>query len=887
MAKTLRLTLVNPDPSAGRWDAIAAAVVDWADAEGAALRDAIVMLPFAQLLPLARSAFARRGGWMPRIETTRTLAAGLGPVVSAEPTQISFDATIDALNAAALLRSQPWGAAWARRDARGFDQAARALMDTAHAMVRAASALPAAERSGHWHRAREAMSPTSGPGATESLLARVALEWAALAPARATDRLFDLANVSAWVAVRAGGDDPLTTRLMADSTAPGLLIDTDATAEDPFGALGLAHPPSFAVCDGFEDEAQSAAAQVLEHLKRGVVPVALIAQDRVLVRRVRALLEREPLRLLDETGWKLSTTRAAAQVMSMLRAARADATTDALLDWLKSGSACTGADAVALSSLEAACRRRSLTSVAALAQAVLSQADFAPEAGRLWASASAVLAMLSAGRRRPLAQWLLDLARALSAAGEWPALQADDAGRQVISALRLGHGEWLANPAWVSGASQASMDHDEFATWTDTVLEQATFLPSQGHDEPAHVVITPLAHAMLRPFAAVVFPGADDRRLGAAQASTTLLNDRQALTLQVPTSAQRRETELLGFAQLLATPHVTFMRRRVDGAEPVADSPLIERLSLALAAQGRTLERWSDPREPVELPRTPVHMTAPVAPGLLPKRLSASACEALRACPYRFFALHMLHLRERDELERDIGKRDYGTWLHAVLFEFHSSRTDPAPGAVDLERLMSLAADQQARHGIGDADFLPFAASFAHLAPRYVEWLQERDRDGARWLRGEDDIGTRHDALGDIELRGIVDRVDEVQRGAAIQVIDYKTGGAAALKEKVKQPFEDTQLAFYAALVGSTTARPLHAMYLALDGGKHLEEIRHKDVETSAAALVEGLAHDLQRLRDGAGLPALGEGKTCDHCEARGVCRRDHWSDGAPLEPSP
>ncbi|MEO5696376.1 MAG: hypothetical protein ABIQ60_04485, partial [Burkholderiaceae bacterium] len=258
MAKTLRLTLVNPDPSAGRWDAIAAAVVEWADAQGVALRDAIVLLPFAQLLPLARTAFARSGGWMPRIETTKTLAASLGPAVPAEPTQISFDATIDALSAAVLLRSQPWGAAWARRDRRGFDQATRAMMLTAHEMVRAASALPPAERSGHWHLAREAMSPTSGPGATESLLARVALEWAALAPARATDRLFGLANVSAWIAVRAGGEDSLTTRLMADSTAPGLLIDTDVTPEDPFGALLVAHPPSFAVCDGFEDEAQSA-----------------------------------------------------------------------------------------------------------------------------------------------------------------------------------------------------------------------------------------------------------------------------------------------------------------------------------------------------------------------------------------------------------------------------------------------------------------------------------------------------------------------------------------------------------------------------------------------------------------------------------------------------
>ena len=32
-------------------------------------------------------------------------------------------------------------------------------------------------------------------------------------------------------------------------------------------------------------------------------------------------------------------------------------------------------------------------------------------------------------------------------------------------------------------------------------------------------------------------------------------------------------------------------------------------------------------------------------------------------------------------------------------------------------------------------------------------------------------------------------------------------------------------------------------------------------------------------MRDGAALPALGEGPVCDFCEARGLCRRDHWAD--------
>ena len=878
MATIVRLTLDQFDPGGGRWDAIAASINAWARNEGIALRDVCLLLPFAQLLPLARRAFAREGGWMPRIETTKTLAASFGPAPPAEPGQLTFDATIDALNAAALLRSQVWGAAWARRDPRGFEQAVGALVDTAHELARAAFPTPAAERGAHWARARELLAPMSGPGATERLLARIALEWACNAPAPATDRLFVGAMPATWIAVQAGGPDPLIARLMADAQVPCGVIDTDAPEHDPFGDVAPGRVPAFTVCASFEHEAQCAAAQVLAHVQRGEVPVALIAQDRLLVRRVRALLEREALCLLDETGWKLSTTRAAAQVMTLLRAAHADATTDALLDWLKAGTAWTSdanADGAALAALEAACRRGPVTRAAALAGATLE-----PAAARLWAAASAVLGELPTPRRQPLARWLATLAAALADCGALRMLQADDAGQQVVAALRLGPGASPAS-AWSLVASQSSMNFDEFRAWVDAVLEQATFAPTPVNDEPAQVVIAPLARAMLRPFAAVVFPGADDKRLGAWPAQTSLLGDAQAAALGMPTAAQRRSAELLAFVQVLAVPRVTFMRRRVDGTDPLADSPLVERLSLALAARGLALATWHDPRITLQLVPTPIRRSAPSAPGLLPARLSASACEALRACPYRFFALNLLRLREDDELEREIEKRDYGTWLHAVLFEFHRGRQAPAPSETEVARLMALVTASRETQGIGDADFLPFAASFASFAPRYIAWLHERDAQGARWLRGEDDVSIQPPQLEGTELRGIIDRVDEVRAGAgaAIELIDYKTGSAASLKEKVHQPLEDTQLAFYAALMRTCTELPLQAIYLALDGSKGLEEVEHKGVEASAAMLVEGLAHDLRRLRGGAGLPALGVGSTCEHCAARGICRRDHWTD--------
>lgn len=871
MATIVRLALENDIYARDRWGAIADTAIAWTDAQRTLLRDAVVLVPFAQLLSPARRAFGRAGGWMPRIETTKTLAASLGPPAPAQLGQVSFDPTLDALNGAALLRSQAWGAAWARRDARGFEQAVSALVATAHELVRGAAAVPPSARAAHWAAARELLAPASGPGATERLLARVALEWACLAPAPATDRLFTVPPPAAWIIVQAGGPDALTTRLITDGPAPALVLDTDPADDAPFAGLGANRAPAFALCDGFEHEAQCAAAQILAHVQRGELPIALIAQDRVLVRRIRALLDRHELRLLDETGWTLSTTRAAALVMSLLQAARPDAGTDALLDWLKAGTD----DEAALGALEAACRREQVARVAGLARVTLE-----PAAARLWSAASAVLASLNAVRRQPLSAWLAALSSALQASGAMATLQADDAGRQVLAALRLG--PLAANAgAWAAGAAQLVIGLGEFRNWVDGVLERATFRPAAGFDDTPDVIITPLAGAMLRPFAAIVLPGADDRRLGAPGGTPSLLGDAQASALGATSSADRRRTELLAFTQMLATPRLTLLRRRVDGNDPLADSPLVERLSNALAARGAALAAWHDPRIEIEVAATPIRMSAPSAPALLPARLSASACEALRACPYRFFALNMLRAREDDELEREVEKRDYGTWLHAVLYDFHRTREAPADHATELARLIALAAASQAAHDIVDADFLPFAASFESFAPRYIAWLHARDADGARWLSGEDEVVLQLEALGGTELRGIVDRIDERRVGAqaTIDLIDYKTGSAAGLREKVRQPLEDTQLAFYAALMRSRTELPLTARYLALDGSQRLEEIEHEGVEASASALVDGLADELRRLRAGAGMPALGVGSTCEYCAARGVCRRDHWAD--------
>ena len=108
-----------------------------------------------------------------------------------------------------------------------------------------------------------------------------------------------------------------------------------------------------------------------------------------------------------------------------------------------------------------------------------------------------------------------------------------------------------------------------------------------------------------------------------------------------------------------------------------------------------------------------------------------------------------------------------------------------------------------------------------------------------------------------------------------LMVIDYKTEPRDTTSRRIKEPMEDTQLAFYAALLPEDTLRAAYVNLGERDGGKTYEQI---DVVAARDALIEGLLGDLGRIARGAPLPAQGEGTVCEFCAARGLCRKDFWA---------
>ncbi len=828
----------------GFWPRVAGTVDAWLTSTAAAPRDAVLLLPHSGLLAPARAAYAARGGWQPRIETAATLAASLAPPAAAAPGMLCGDRATDKLSAATLLRRQSFGAAWADCDPRAFRSAVDAFVSTAQAAHDASARETPDARAAWWAALREALPPSGGPGASERLLARMAIEWAASAEAPATDALHSL-DLSAWVLLHAGG----SVAVPLPHGAAVLHLDADGEPARPFDEAA-ALPPPRRICAGVrEDEAGAATLAVLEALDEGAGSVALIAQDRLVVRRIRALLERAGVAIDDETGWTLSTTRAAAHLMAWLRAAAPGASRDASIEALRA----EGHDEAAVSALEDAWRRERPPATTALAAL-----DSLRQRIDRWQPSQA----------RALTEWLLSFRQV--APGLMAMQDADAAGRQVLAVLQL---QGAPTASWHGAAQATRFDLAGFTAWVDETLEGSMWRPVPAAG--ARVSIVPLARAVLRPFDAVVFPGCDAQHLGASDAAPGLLPGAVARQFGLADAEQRRVQETLAFAQLLRAPKLTLLRRTQEGSEPVAPSALVERAMLARRRFGAVIED----EQAVVLPltrvaRQPVTRPAPAMDRAMPQRLSATTVQALRDCPYKFFARVALGLTEGNELDAVLDNSDYGRWMHGLLYRFHTQRS----GSNDHGELLAAADAEQVQMGIDAAALLPYRAAFDTFAGQYLSWLRDHEAEGWRFQSGEAERRCAPPDLDGVVLDGRLDRVDRHADGAAM-LIDYKTGQRDKLKKRVGEPLEDTQLAFYAALLTEEAGdAPPRAIYLSLAEREPPKEIEHNDVALSAALLIDGLSADLDALRNGAGAPALGEGDVCRTCEARGLCRRDQWS---------
>ncbi|MDR2240854.1 MAG: PD-(D/E)XK nuclease family protein [Zoogloeaceae bacterium] len=676
-------------------------------------------------------------------------------------------------------------------------------------------------------------------------------------------------------------DDELSSPLM-----PSLIARAEA-ARAAFPLSPLAGRLRLIGAASLEAEAATAAAEVKRWLAAGHSAIALVAADRVAARRTRALLERDGILARDETGWKLSTTRAAALIDAWLEVAATDAYHRALLDLVKSpfvfGDLPEAALQAGLLQLESGLARYNLASGLSRYETALARQGDCAEALELLRRVAAARRVLPRGGAF-VADWLAALTQSLAALGALDGLARDGAGATLLELLRARQEELAAVPP--------RLTFNEWREWLDREFENAAFV-DQGIDSP--LVMTHLAATRLRRFDAAILIGADRGNLASVFSGAVFGNQavRADLGLPLPAEAAARlRDDLAGL--IVSCGEVTATWQILRGDEANLLCPELDLLSVLHA------HAWGDgltaaavmavaAPPPVSVVNSAVNIAAnpgtamprPAAPQRTPLRLSTSAYASLVACPYQFFVRRMLGLAEADEVSEAFEKRDYGEFVHRILTRFHAAH----PRLADLPEA-ALAADLEA---ISRALFAPriaenflehaWLARWLDCVPGYIAWQKAREAAGWRYAGGE---LARERILplpggGEVTLHGRLDRLD-VRDDAAEAVLDYKTQNTQNVRRRLADAAEEVQLACYALLQGGQVTE---AAYVALDG-ETPAALPLPEVQAVARAQGARLTAAVAALRAGAALPAHGAETVCAWCEARGLCRRDYHAGIQP-----
>jgi len=625
-----------------------------------------------------------------------------------------------------------------------------------------------------------------------------------------------------------------------------------------------------------EQEARAAEVQVRRWLLAGKQDIALVAQDRLVARRVRALLERAGVLVCDETGWTFSTLAVSTVLMRWLDALQSDFYYQDLLDLIKSP--------FIFADQQASTRKQTVYQLEQLVRkhGVASHLDAFLDLAHGEAEVQTALARLrqaaDALRRNSdtLSGWLGALDKSLSILGVLQGLAADDAGAQLLQALQNWQHELVED--------NTRFSRTEWRHWLAQQLDENTF-SDISIDSP--VILASLTSTRWRAFDAVLLLGSDAEHLPGTDNGGMWFNDAVRSTLGLPTReallAQQRD-DLLALLVMNDTVLATWQASK-DGENNLL-SPYLEMLrAFHQLAYGDDLadKELAGMQEGAQvraadfaLPGQSA-MPAPSVPlDLIPGRISASGYNSLVACPYQYYARHMLHLNELDEVREGVEKRDYGEWVHVILHSFHQQF--PVLGEqtrTELEEALQHISGEVFAPAV-ERDYLARAwlLRWQQAIPAYLGVQLKSEAEGWRYQNGE--VPFEMPLTDELILHGRIDRVDaQTHAESAARVLDYKMMDATRLRNKLKEPGEDVQLACYAHVYEAN-----EAAFISIEKDKVVPVAPPQDLPELAQANIERLKEVFMQMRDGAAMRAHGVNQACEYCEMRGLCRKSDWSAG-------
>ncbi|MCX7193180.1 MAG: hypothetical protein NTY60_06130, partial [Proteobacteria bacterium] len=388
---------------------------------------------------------------------------------------------------------------------------------------------------------------------------------------------------------------------------------------------------------GLEQEAQAADVQVRRWLIEGRQSVAVVVQDRLVARRLRALLERAEVQVQDETGWTFATLSLSTVLMRWLESLQGDFYYQDVLDLLKSPFLFADNPAQrkqAAYQFEQLVRKHGV--VAHLQDYIAVAEREAPELVQPLVRLRQAARVMPTGRAT-LVDWLDALNASLEILGVMESWRQDAAGQQLVQLLGLWRDE-LQN-------DKTACSFPEWRRWLSQQLDLNTY---RDLSVESPVIFTHLPATRWRRFDAVLLLGCDAAHLPAPANAGQWFNDAVRATLGLPlsnTQQTQARDDLLALLSLNDTVLVTWQAS--CNGEPNLLSPHLEMLrALHLLAFRQDLMNTElagllepaqvrIPPSEIRIPQSCSGMPRPVVPvELIPQHISPSGYNALVACPY-------------------------------------------------------------------------------------------------------------------------------------------------------------------------------------------------------------------------------------------------------------
>ena len=672
----------------------------------------------------------------------------------------------------------------------------------------------------------------------------------------------------------------------------------------------------------FEELAWAAAKTIEQHLIDGKTKLALVAQDRLVARRARALLSRlgPALSIRDETGWKLSTTRAAAAFNSwleLIKAPKDGPSAKVLLEFLQNPFLDLGKilnkDAQACSGLVAELEDILVASKAESGWKTFYLAiEGAQESATKTSSALPSVALLELLQfiRERHHEWLrlkLDCNKAhaqlqsnLLATGMAQSLEKDSAGKQLLEVLKTFD---LSKTQYQEVAIRLS----EWLSLLKTVIEGSSYQEA-GTESQATLSILPLSSTRLRDFEAVVMVGCDEQQLPAYSEPPLFFSDALNQLLKTSTIAMQFVQQARDLSQLLVScAHVDLLwQSKSNNGEPLRPSAWIQRLQNQIDWQAAPAQLQKRSFDAAPMAMSVAHFEEALP---MPLTMSPSAYKALRDCPYRYYVRSLLGLRKNKGFDEGFDASLAGQTLHKLLKRFYQAlktqeHTNPILNSnmeqrrAWMEQSLSTYSEQEFASLIeGDARVMGALRDWQKQIPSFVDWQLQRELAGWQYFDGEVKVGfdlpfkDSDGNLNCIRIEGFADRYDlQIDNSKIASVIDYKNQRFEKVKLRAEHILDDPQLLIYARAANEEHENHKlnghmvkQAEWVALKADiakgddKALRGQEVADMPTMMQQFSEQITDDVAQLWAKKPLQAFAPEGVCQYCEARGICRKGIW----------